>query len=969
MEGRVTTYQRQGAPSAAPRLFGTFPRVAIGTLLTVIGICGICAPAVAQSGSGAAAIEGTVTDQDNGAIAGVLVFITSSQTGYERAVYTDAHGRYFASGMPISTYVVDVSAPGFARVQREGVRLTVGATETINFALKIAAISETITVSASRPLLDKDETAASTVVGARAVSELPIRGRDFTEFAQMTPAVTQDSDRNGLVISGQRSINSNIAIDGADFNDALQGNQRGGNEGVFFFPQAAVLEFQVVRSGATAEVGRTNSGCVNVVTKSGSNEVRGEAFYYDREKALTSPDAFDRTLNNHQSQFGGALGGPLARDHAFFFGAAEQSLLKIPYVVQFNAQAPGVTVPASLLALQGEQQSTNDPTAMFGRLDVVVASSGFLNVQGTYTHLRGENFNFDSLQLNQAVTTNFLRKSQSIGVKGGLTAVFGPAILNEIRGQIATDDRDELPNVRSALVTIAGFGNIGGDSGRPRAFETTRYEATDTLTATWGAHRLRFGFDYNRNNVAQQREDNIQGRYDFKSLSDYIAGKIGRYRQTVLVFDPNDAFFRGTQTELAAYMHDKMSLGASVTVTAGLRWEGQWNPQPTKPNPTIPYTAYIPNDLKQWQPRAGVTWDVSGHGTTVVRVAGGLYDARTPATLFQRVFTDNGITTIAVDSKFDPNVLKVLSYPNPLSGMPAGIKVAVPRVFGFDPGFQNPRSWQGSATVEQQLDENVTLSMGYVFSSTRDLQRRLDRNLFPPTIDATGMPIFPLTRPDPTIGVLSVNESTARSRYDALALALTHRLANRVQFQANYALALNKDDDSNEHLFRRENALNPFDLAPEWSYSKNDVRHNFNFNALADLPGGFTAGAILFARTGAPYTAVIGFDTQNDANDDNDRAIINGHVVGRNSLRQPAFFDLDIRLLKAFRFGGAREVELIAEAFNVTRARNLNFGPDAISLFGTAAQPVATGGQPLFAPSTARFGGPRQVQLGMRLIF
>jgi len=252
----VTTYQRQGAPSAAPRLFGTFPRVAIGTLLTVIGICGICAPAVAQSGSGAAAIEGTVTDQDNGAIAGVLVFITSSQTGYERAVYTDAHGRYFASGMPISTYVVDVSAPGFARVQREGVRLTVGATETINFALKIAAISETITVSASRPLLDKDETAASTVVGARAVSELPIRGRDFTEFAQMTPAVTQDSDRNGLVISGQRSINSNIAIDGADFNDALQGNQRGGNEGVFFFPQAAV---RPLRSAAPTAGSSTSS--------------------------------------------------------------------------------------------------------------------------------------------------------------------------------------------------------------------------------------------------------------------------------------------------------------------------------------------------------------------------------------------------------------------------------------------------------------------------------------------------------------------------------------------------------------------------------------------------------------------------------------------------------------------------------------------------------------------------------------
>jgi hypothetical protein len=637
--------------------------------------------------------------------------------------------------------------------------------------------------------------------------------------------------------------------------------------------------------------------------------------------------------------------------------------------VKFDTQAPGVTVPANLLSLQGEQESTNDPTAVFGRVDVVVGSSGFLNMQGTYTRLRGENFNFDTLQINQAASTNFMRTSQSIGLKSGLTYVFGPGILNEVRGQVATDDRDEVPNSRTALITITGFGNLGGDSGRPRAYHTTRYEMTDQLSATWGPHRLRFGFDYNMNQVAQEREDNIQGRYDFKSLSDYIAGKISRYRQTVLVFDPNDALFKGTQTEIAGYVHDKMSLGANLTATAGIRWEGQWNPQPTKPNPAIPYTALIPNDLKQWQPRGGVAWDVNGTGSTVVRIAAGLYDARTPATLFQRVFTDNGITTIAVDSKFDPGILKIVNFPNPIVGVPAGITVAAPRVFGFDPNFINPRSWQGSATVERLLGEDVTLSVGYLFSSTHNLQRRLDRNLFPPRIDATGMPIFPLVRPDQSIGVLSVNESTAHSRYDALAVSLTHRLANRIQFQANYALSKNMDDDSNEHLFRREPALNPFDLDAEWSYAKNDIRHNANFNALADLPGGFTAGAILFAHTGMPFTPTIGFDTQNDANDDNDRAIIDGHVVGRNTFRQPSFFDLDVRLLKAFKFSSGREIELIAECFNVTRASNLNFGPDAVSPSGTPAQPVATALQPLFAPSTARFGGPRQVQLGMRVVF
>jgi hypothetical protein len=925
-------------------------------------------PAAAQSGSGAAAVEGTVADPDNRAIIGALVMIVSSETGYERIVFTDARGRYFAAAMPVGSYAINVSASGFARVQQDAVRLTVGVTETINFSLRIANVAETVTVTGTMSRLDKDDTATSTVVGATAVSNLPIRGRDFTEFVQLTPGITQDSDRNGLVMGGQRSINSNIAIDGTDFNDALQGNQRGGNEGVFFFPQAAIREFQVVRSGASAEVGRTNSGFVNVVTKSGTNDVHGEAFYYDREKRLTSPDAFGRNLNNQQNQMGGSLGGPLVHDRAFFFGAVEQSLLKVPYVVQFDAQAPGVTVPANLAAQQGEQSSTNNPTAIFARADGVVGS-GLLNMQGTYTRLHGENFNFDVLQISQAVTSNFTRDSSSAGLKGGLTAIFGVGLLNDLRGQIATDNRNEQPNTRLASIQITGFGNLGGDPGRPRAYDTTRYELTDQVTATAGAHRVRLGFDFNINDVRQEREDNIQGRYDFKSLSDYLAGRINRYRQTVLVFNPNDAIFTGRQREMAAYVQDKISLGDNVTATGGFRWEGQWNPQPTRPNPAIPQTGYIPNDLKMWQPRAGIAWDVHGEGTTVVRISGGLYVARTPATLFQRVFTDNGITAAAVDSKFDPSVLGQVTFPNAFSGMPAGIRIAAPRVFGFDPAFRNPRSLQGSATVERLLGDYFTMSLSYLHNSTDSLQRRLDRNLFPPTIDATGLPIFPTTRPNPTIGALSINESTARSRFDAVAVSLTRRMADRFQMQANYAWGLNMDDDSNEHLWRRETAQNPFDLGAEWAYSKNDVRHNFNFNALADLPGGLMASTIMFARTGLPFNPIIGFDTQNDANDENDRAIIDGHVAERNSLRQPAFFDLDLRLMKAFRFGASREIELIAEVFNVTRAKNLNFGVDGVSPYGTPAQPVATAGQPLFAPSTARFGGPRQLQLGMRVVF
>ena len=174
-------------------------------------------------------------------------------------------------------------------------------------------------------VLDREEGATSSTINSRSVQDLPTRGRNFSEYVLLTPAVMQESDRQGLVIAGQRSINSNVSIDGTDFNDSLQGNQRGGNEAVFFFPQTAIREFQVVRSGVTAEVGRTNAGFVNAVTKSGTNNFHGEGFFYNRNRALTSPDAFGNKLDNQQNQFGGSVGGPLKPDRAFFFLGIEQN--------------------------------------------------------------------------------------------------------------------------------------------------------------------------------------------------------------------------------------------------------------------------------------------------------------------------------------------------------------------------------------------------------------------------------------------------------------------------------------------------------------------------------------------------------------------------------------------------------------------------------------------------------------------
>ena len=286
--------------------------------------------AKAQSESGSAAIEGTIHDANGAAIAGAAINVRNVETGLARTATSSGNGDYNIPVLPVGDYTVKIEAKGFGPAERTEVFLRVGQTTTVDFTLKPAVINQRVDVTPDPEVLDREENATGSTIPSRAIQDLPARGRNFSEYVLLTPAVMQESDRQGLVIAGQRSINSNVSIDGADFNDSLQGNQRGGNEAVFFFPQTAIREFQVVRSGATAEVGRTNAGFVNAVTKSGTNEVHGETFFFNRNRALTSPDAFGNKLNNKQNQFGGSVGGPLRHDRAFFFFGVEQNFLRIP---------------------------------------------------------------------------------------------------------------------------------------------------------------------------------------------------------------------------------------------------------------------------------------------------------------------------------------------------------------------------------------------------------------------------------------------------------------------------------------------------------------------------------------------------------------------------------------------------------------------------------------------------------------
>ena len=967
-------------------LFHRAALVAVGALLFTL------VPSLTHAQSGASSITGTVVDGSGSTVANAAVVMHNEGTGMARAVVTDARGRFSADAMPVGKYSLEASAPGFAPQTVSGVVLTVGQSSNVAITLGIAAVAETMTVTADAARLDVTTTAKSTVIDAVAVTNLPIRGRNFTEFAQLSPNVMQEANRGGLVVNGQRSINSNISIDGVDFNDSLQGNQRGGNDATFSFPQSAVQEFQVATSGVSAEVGRTNAGFVNVVTKSGSNSYRGDLFYSNRNEKFTSDDAFGNpSKNNSQHQTGGALGGPLRRDRTFGFAALEKNLLKIPYTVKFltpsqPAGGPPVIVPPSILAQQGEYYGENNPLVGFARIDTQLSPSTTLNLQYTYSALGGLSFSVSDAVTNKAVSSNNMLDRNSQGVKLGVTTVVNNRLLNDLRTQWAYDDRYQNPQSSMPQIDIKDFGTLGGNSDGPIVYKSRRLELTDSLTWSPARHTVKIGADVNISPQYMSREKYLGGLYTFTTFADYLAGKINRYQQA-LPSAGAKGYYEASQKEFGAYVQDTFSIGRNLSVMAGLRWDGQVNPQPDNPNPKYSITAQIPNDLAMWQPRFGLTYDVGGRGKTVIRLAAGRYDARTPGYLLQRAFTDNGIDVLTIDSKTDPSVLNYVQFPNALTAIPAGVALPINSIYAVARDLRNPRATQESAVVEHELGANLRLTVGYTHNTTTNLQRRVDKNLFAPTVDATGNPIYPvgpsstggILRPDPTIGAINVNESSAHSRYDGLSLSLTRRMVKRLQFQAHYTWAVAKDDDSNERDFNRQGVLNTFDYESDYGYSRQDIRHSGNVNVIYALGHGFTASTLLMAHSGIPYKAVVGVDTQNDGNTVNDRPIINGRIVARNADRQPNFFNLDLRLTKELDLSDGRRLTFSVEAFNLTRASNTGMDGDGESVFGaptTTPNPVtgyyytnATAGRPTTAPSTDRFGGPRQVQLGIRFAF
>src|ERR1043165_8384585 len=286
--------------------------------LSFVSVLFLAVGVFAQSQSTTGLIQATVVDPNGAIVNGASVNVKNTETGFERTVTSNSDGFFSAPLLPLGKYRVTTTASGFSNTVLENVAVSVGQTLSLKVEMKIGGGVNTVDVSAEGEGIETSRTELSTQINERSVENLPINRRDFSRFALLTPGVSivQGPDGDEITINGQKGIQNNISIDGADANNPFFGEQRGGQRPAFTISLESVKEFQVVPVGASAEFGRSSGGFINVVTKSGTNDFSGAAFLFFRNQSLSgqNPDAVKANLPTEDFrnyQFGANVGGPI----------------------------------------------------------------------------------------------------------------------------------------------------------------------------------------------------------------------------------------------------------------------------------------------------------------------------------------------------------------------------------------------------------------------------------------------------------------------------------------------------------------------------------------------------------------------------------------------------------------------------------------------------------------------------------
>jgi hypothetical protein len=952
-----------------------------------------------------ATIVGVVTDESKAVLPGVTVTVSDIAKGTTVVAVSDARGEFRLLQLTPGEYKLQAELEGFAGVVQDKIALLVGQNISVPILMKVATLSESLTVTGQSPLVDTRSTQVSGNVNPTQMQEVPLLGRNWLELAKMVPGMTAN-----VISSTNPGVNANnwaMNLDGQ-----AVGNKTSQGLGQPKFSREAIAEYQIVTNLYDVTQGGSTGVQLQAITKSGTNSLSGSGYGFFRDDKFNAADAVSGTvLPYHDDQYGATLGGPIVKDklHYFMSFEYERTPLTIYNTIQALGQSstiPNTQLTKSLLLRVDDQLTTNDR----------------LSVRGTWSNYT------DPFYLSSPSNTHPSQASDasqgSFNVLGTWSKVMSATAVQELKVGLKHYSFAYVPlitDMASPELVFPGL-TVGPVNWMPQWHAQDFVSARYDLNLHRGSHDFKIGGEYTNARMWDDYHVLGRGQMTFTSLPLDIARRIPASQALnplawdLTGLDPiaqrfninypkTDFEWVTPDPEFALWIGDTWRLNSSLTLNYGMRYTNYWGGA-TAPGITpnsIPITQYAPaaapgtnipymapgdfgykvgvHDNLDFGPQGGFAWNVGGDNDFVIRGGTGLY-----YTVYEKANTKNQVLTSNLFSaQFNNDGKNPNFVANPTNGVnsydQAILLTGVPQGGAMVNGdLKMPMTWQSGLGFSRQLGSRASISADMVYRKTlRELETILPNLYYDPT---TGYNLIPSKGvPNAAWGQISNRVSSGYGDYSALQTAFTRRVSNRIEGGASYTLMFNYRDTLSS-------ASNPFnyldgEYATSGSFQRNTLRSWVNYELPWDsaISGTYSYGSgNRYAATIAsnPYGATPSGNRLNlGANGAKTLAITvpaamldrwqgpavidSGVVIPRNALEGTPYSRFDLRLTKSVRLGGTLRASLIAEVFNVFNYSNYTSFNTSLS-----ATSLAT---------TSRFGLPtaadvsRQGQIGFRVTF
>jgi outer membrane receptor protein involved in Fe transport len=985
-------------------------------IIAMIALC-VCAamPALAQQTTGN--IQGRIVDAQGAAMPGVTVTAKHDATGFVRSAVSDAEGLYRLTAVPIGTYELHAELAGFAPYVGKGLIVNISQTVDANIELKMAGVSETVSVTAESPLIQTTNSSVGGVVDMQRIENLPLNGRQFANLAATVPGVglgmhsdPTKSTQFSPQINGGAGRNVNYQIDGGDNNDDTVGGL------LQLFPLEAIQEFNFITQRFKAEYGRSNGGVLNVVTKSGTNLWSGSFFELFRDKSMNAQTQTEKLAevdkqDYRRNQFGGSFGGPIAKDKVFFFVAAERTQQDTTQAVNTGGLFPDKD---GVFAIPYREN------LITGKFTANLNAAHYLSVRyGRNSNSQPYGADAQTTFDNWGDSTN---EFNSINVNHNW--VLGGSTLNEIVFQYADFSNQILSRSSAPNETFPNNVTTGANGNTPQTTKQKKWQFRDDfswhMTGMGGlGHDFKAGVNFINEPTLFITFNTGKGAIFNTHLTNEVNGPI-----SIVTLSDGDASANIPTKQFGTYVQDDWRVTDRLTLNLGLRWDLMTGYQFDE-SKNRNYVAVVAaakagllggikglenfaksqqDDHDNFQPRIGGVFDLRGDGKDVVRAGWGIYTdfGYTNSNGLFAAADSSGKGFGTVFSVTNPDGIRnpdgsFYQAGQPLANIQSQNEVVSSGEFPLfgqyvDPRLEQPYTRQANVGWSHELMSNTVLSVDYVRVDGRDLNFRPRVNQRIPGTDIRRLAALVPTL-DPNTNGNRPTISRGRSQYDALIVSGRRRLSHGVDFGVSYTLSKGRStigqaaDELNTNNIQDPN--NPFDDPRQFGPNlTTDARHRFTASAVLQVKGGFTVAPIFIYRSALPVYLIDGRDLNLDGDTldiparafratgydaDTDTATIEetGACETVNCGRLFSQSSFNLRVSKSFALVGRMRVEAIGEVFNLFNALNPSNGQTTNRRVTdpTTGQPDADLLQPTSFSGDFQRPEQRVGQIGFRFTF